>query len=150
VAATTTMGGMTDGSTAAAGACTVGDKTMATTTVNVILTEWVIQPSRMAVSSGSVHFAAKNTGKEKHELVVVNGVNLPKKADGSADESMFPNGTILGRVEVPPGKTCDLTVDMGPGQYVLMCNLVEQMGADMGNETHVHFAKGMHTTMTAA
>jgi hypothetical protein len=149
--ATTTTAGMGDhmGGDTAAACKPVGDMHMAKQTVNVTLSEWKVTPAKTTTSAGATHFAVKNEGTEKHEFAVVaypTG-SLGTNETGAVDESTLGNGLLLGRVEMAAGESCDLTVDLKPGFHTLMCNLSEDMG---GGEMHVHYAKGMHTQITAS
>jgi hypothetical protein len=45
---------------------------------------------------------------------------------------------------VASGDTEDLTLDLEPGSYLLLCNIVEEEDG----ESESHFAEGMHATFT--
>ena len=114
-------------------------------TVNVALSEFVIEADPASVPAGEVTFKAANQGKEKHEMVIVKTDlapdKLPTNADGSADEKGAGVKAIDEIAEFAAGGTKELTVTLQPGKYVLFCNVVE--GDD------VHYKKGMHTAFTA-
>jgi hypothetical protein len=124
----------------------VGDLASAATRVNVGLNEWTITPEVTSAPAGSVGFVAQNEGKEPHELVVVRGVApnaLPVKKDGSLDEEKLPSGALVGEIEAfPAGTSCNGVFDLTPGEYTLVCNVVE------AQEDHVHLKEGMVTTFT--
>lgn len=111
---------------------------------DVTLGEWVIKaPS--SLDAGEVTFEARNVGGEPHELVVVRGrvEDLVVKPDGSVDESAFDESDEVGEVEdIAAGETGSLKADLEAGEYVLLCNLVDE------NEGEAHYAEGMVTTFT--
>ncbi len=100
-------------------------------TVDVALQEWSINPSVLTIGAGAVTFNVNNSGPlYKHEFVVLKtdlaAAALPKKADGSVDEE--------GAGVESPGEIADLaiggqesaTIDVTPGKYLFICNLVDQ------------------------
>lgn len=112
------------------------------TSVDVGLQEWAVVPASTSVAAGTVTFNAKNTGPtEVHEMVVVKTDLAPGALPVNADGSINEDGagiTAIGEVEdVAVGSSAALTVDLEPGKYVLLCNIVD--GSD------VHFQKGMRT-----
>lgn len=114
-------------------------------TVNVLLSEFVVDPSPASVSAGQVTFVAKNEGKEKHELVIVKTDlapdKLPTKDDGSVDEE-GAGVTVIDEIEeFDPGGTEQLSVKLDSGKYVLLCNIVDEEG-------EAHYEKGMHTAFS--
>jgi hypothetical protein len=133
------------GTGAGADACQpVGDLATAATRVNVTLDEWTVTPDATSAPAGTVGFVAQNAGKEPHELVIVRGVApnaLPVKRDGSLDEDKLAAGALVGEIEAfPAGTSCNGVFDLTPGEYTLVCNLVE--------EGHVHLNEGMFTTFS--
>jgi hypothetical protein len=135
--------------TGVAGECVpVGDLATATTRVNVTLDEWVIEPETASAPAGAVGFVARNEGEEPHELVIVQGVapaDLPLKSNGSLDEEELPEGALIGEIEsFPAGTSCNGVFDLTPGEYTLVCNIVEE--EDGEHESHLE--EGMVTTFT--
>lgn len=133
-----------------------GDEAAAGEEVNVVLSEWIVEPEPDSVEAGEITFLADNQGGEPHELVVVEAASadeLPLAEDGSFDEAAFGEENVLGEVEdVAAGDTEELTLDLEPGSYVLLCNIVEEPGEmdemDEMEEPHRHFAQGMHASFT--
>lgn len=124
-----------------------GDMSTATSTVNVTFSEWAIALDTNTAPAGKVAFVAKNEGKEPHELVVLHGppTNLPTDEDGALDESKLAGGTLVGEIEpFPAGETCDGTFELTPGDYTLVCNVVE----DENGKHEAHLKEGMVTTFT--
>ena len=122
--------------------------------VNVVLSEWVVEPDPASVDAGEITFVADNQGGEIHELVVVEAASadeLPLGDEDSFDEEAFGEENVLGEVEdVAAGETKELTLVLEAGSYVLLCNIVEEMGEmEMEPGTSLsHFVNGMHATFT--
>jgi uncharacterized cupredoxin-like copper-binding protein len=112
--------------------------------VNVTLQEFAVLPDTLSVPAGSVTFNATNVGPmDPHELVVVRtdipAGELPTREDGSFDEDA-EGVEVLGEIEeFDVGLTQSLTLDLEPGKYALLCNLVEQEDG----ETESHYQLGM-------
>lgn len=115
--------------------------------VDVVLSEFIVDPADDSVEAGEVTFALDNQGGETHEFVVVEAASaddLPVDDDGAFDEEAFGEDNVLGEVEdIAAGDTAELTLDLEAGDYVLLCNIVED---EEGGEVESHFAEGMHTT----
>ena len=113
--------------------------------VNVTLTEWSVTAGPATAAAGKVGFAALNGGVEPHELVVVKGDVIPVDADGALDEAALPEGALIGEIEpFPSGLSCGIAFDLTPGDYTLLCNIVEvEDGA-----VEAHYKLGMATGFT--
>jgi hypothetical protein len=125
-----------------------GDKGTATSTVNVQLNEFAIVLDTNTAPAGKIAFVATDTGEEPHELVILHGgpTNLPTDKDGALDEKKLPGGTLVGEIEpFPVGETCDGTFDLSPGEYTLLCNVVE---TEKNGKHESHLKEGMVTTFT--
>ncbi len=116
------------------------------TEVAVTLQEFAVLPDVTSVPAGSVTFTATNVGPmDPHELVVVKtdlaAGDLPTREDGSYDEDA-DGAEVLGEIEeFPVGETMSLTLDLEPGHYVLLCNLVEEEDG----KVEAHYRLGMYT-----
>ncbi len=114
----------------------------APSTVDVKLQEWAVLPESPTVRTGSVTFNVANVGPDwNHELVVVRTDlaldDLPTTAGGSFDEA-GTGVTISGEAEnVAVGGSESVTLDLAPGKYVLLCNIVEDI--------RFHYRLGMRT-----
>jgi hypothetical protein len=112
--------------------------------VNVTLQEFAVLPDTLSVPAGSVTFTATNIGPmDPHELVVVRtdipAGELPTREDGSFDEDA-EGVEVVGEIEeFDVGLTESLTLDLEPGTYALLCNLVEVEDG----ETEAHYQLGM-------
>jgi uncharacterized cupredoxin-like copper-binding protein len=116
--------------------------------VNVVVSEFTVEPEQESVDAGEVTFVVENQGGETHEFLVVDADSaddLPVDADGAFDEAVFGEDKVLDEVEdIESGDTAELTLDLEPGDYVLLCNVVEEEDT----EVESHFAEGMHATFT--
>ena len=116
--------------------------------VDVVLSEFVVEPAEDSIEAGEVTFVIENQGGETHEFVVVEAASaddLPVDDDDAFDEDEFGEDNVLGEVEdIEAGDTAELTLDLEAGDYVLLCNIVEEEDG----EAESHFAEGMHATFT--
>lgn len=107
------------------------------TQVNVTIKSYDVTPDTLSVPAGKVSFHVTNADPSiTHEMLVVHA---------QGDSFGLPYDFAISRVienqidkpgEVPDiqaGTSGDVTLDLPPGRYVLMCNLV------------AHFQAGMHT-----
>jgi hypothetical protein len=118
--ATPDVGRSADGTEAGAGDA-------GTDPVDVELDEWVVE-APTEYPAGPVTFEVANGGTFTHELVVVRGdsyESLPLAANGSVIEEDLPEGALVGRTpRIATGDSETLTVDLEPGAYVFLCNIV--------------------------
>jgi uncharacterized cupredoxin-like copper-binding protein len=116
--------------------------------VNVVVSEFKVEPDPESVGAGEVTFVIDNQGGETHEFLVVDADSaddLPVDDDGAFDEAAFGADKVLDEVEdIASGDTAELTLDLDAGTYVLLCNVVE----DEDGEVDSHFANGMHAMFT--
>ena len=140
-----------------AGGCQTGDDTPAggeTTVVPTVLQEWAIVPDTDTVPAGTVTFEVTNTGEDVHELVIfrtdIDPGSLPTDDRGAVDEEGEGVELVDELEDVEPGASAELTVELSPGTYTLVCNIVHT-GEDEHGEGHepsgveVHYALGMRT-----
>jgi hypothetical protein len=118
------------------------------TTVDVVLSEWIVNPAVDEAPAGDVTFAAENAGAEDHELVIVRGDDpaaLPVDDTGKVDEDALAEGAFIGEIEeFESGSTEEASFDLEAGTYILFCNIVEE--EDDGS-FESHFQEGMVTTI---
>ena len=113
--------------------------------VNVDLLEYQVVPDLDAVAAGSVTFNASNIGGTEHELVIIRTDlapdALPTGENGAVDES-GAGITIVDKIEEFAAQSdASITVDLGAGSYVLVCNIVEDTGTS-------HYQEGMRKAFT--
>jgi len=112
--------------------------------VNVTLETYKITSSTNSVSSGKVTFHVTNAATDqKHEFVIFKTDlpidQLPLTPDGNVDEEGAGVTHIDEIGDMDPGVTQDLTVDLAPGNYVLICNLTTNA---------MHYMQGMRVAFT--
>jgi uncharacterized cupredoxin-like copper-binding protein len=117
------------------------------TTVDVTLKEWSIAADQPTVAAGDVYFLATNAGGEAHEMVVIK----TDLASGALPETdgMVPEGEVdlIGEIEpFSPGSKASTVLELEPGNYVLICNIVNEEGHE--HEQPSHYLQGMHTAFT--
>jgi len=103
-------------------------------TINATLTDSKIVLDQTNASSGKITFQVKNTGTMVHELVILK-TDLPAdkiQADPDEPGKMSEDGSQGESGDLNVGETKAFTLDLEPGNYVLMCN---QTG---------HYLLGMH------
>jgi uncharacterized cupredoxin-like copper-binding protein len=94
------------------------------TTVAVTLADYDITIDRGTAASGSVRFETTNDGAVPHELVII-------KTDLGVDElpvseARVPEDAVdlIGEIEeFDAGTSMNASFDLGPGKYVLICNI---------------------------
>jgi uncharacterized cupredoxin-like copper-binding protein len=117
-------------------------------TVEVELQEFAVVPSEATADAGEVTFELENTGEETHEFVAIRtdlgALDLPTAEDGSVDEEGSGIEVVDEVEEIPSGESRELSVDLDTGNYVLICNIVEEEDG----ETESHYQEGMRTEFT--
>jgi len=93
--------------------------------VNVTLKTFSITLSSSTVKAGDVTFHVANVGTDMAHEMVIFKTDLPidklPMSGSKVDEDKA--GKIDEADDVQPGKTKDLTVNLAPGRYVLICNI---------------------------
>lgn len=109
------------------------------TTVQVVEENYAILMSRSSVPAGQVQFDLKNEGPDQHEFVIFKTDlapdNLPVQ-NGQVNENASSLTKIEEQDQYPSGDTRTLTVNLDPGHYVIICNLVG------------HYQQGMYYELT--
>jgi uncharacterized cupredoxin-like copper-binding protein len=113
--------------------------------VTVSLKEWSVSPARAEVKAGKVRFVAVNDGTEPHELVIIR-TDLPIESLPVVDEKVDEDQVdIVDEIEpFAAGGRESKTVDLKPGRYALICNIVERLPG----MTHSHYLLGMRAAFT--
>ena len=117
------------------------------TTVDVTLQEFSVNPARSSAPAGTVTFHIRNQGpNDPHEFVVIRTDlapdALPTDERGVVDESAQGIEVVDEVEEIPVGGSATLSVDLDPGNYVLICNIYD------AEEQEAHYSQGMRTAFT--
>jgi uncharacterized cupredoxin-like copper-binding protein len=104
------------------------------TVVTVSLTSYTITADKVEVPAGKVTFKVTNDATDQvHEFVVVSSdakaLDLPRDAEGKADENAVAPVDEVEDIAI--GESKELTVDLKPGHYILLCNLPGHYGQGM-------------------
>ena len=113
---------------------------------NVTLTDYELQaPAR--VGAGRVTFVARNKGTFVHEIALVKSDlapgQLPRDDEGLFDERGGGVQFVDEVEDIDPDTSARLSVDLDPGQYVLLCNKPAEPG-----DPQSHFQHGMYSKLT--
>jgi len=106
--------------------------------VAVTLNDIAIKLDRSSAPAGSVTFSIKNGGSVIHQLVVIK-TDIPQNqipVDPAQPALVTEPGFIMQTPLINPGGTATLTMTLGGGKYVLMCN------------QPAHYLIGMHIGFT--
>jgi hypothetical protein len=116
------------------------------TTIPVTMKEWTVEPATKTAAPGEVTFEVSNKGEKTHELVLFKtdlaADKLPLDEDGAVDEAGQGVELINEVEDVGPAETKNFKADVTPGNYYLVCNLVD---ADTGEK---HFSHQMYVPFT--
>ena len=113
--------------------------------VAVTLREWAVEPAEPAVAAGGVYFLATNAGALAHELVVIKTDLAPDalpENDGRVPEDDID---MIGEISpFSPGSKASTVLELEPGDYALICNVVETVNGERVS----HYLNGMYTAFT--
>ncbi len=111
-----------------------------TQTVLVGLNEWKIDVPD-TIAHGIVTLSLTNTGKETHEFVVFRTdlavADLPLDSEGGVDEKGAGVKLVDEHENIKPGTGADLKVDLHPGKYVFVCNMLGHFKHGMAKQVIV-------------
>lgn len=106
--------------------------------VGIVERDFRIQATRTTVRAGRVELQISNRGPVDHELLAIreDGRALPIRASGlTIDEDRVEPRVATNVEPQPPGARTDVTLDLAPGRYVLVCNMAG------------HYLSGMHAEL---
>jgi uncharacterized cupredoxin-like copper-binding protein len=121
------------------------------TNVGVIEKNYDIYVDRDSVPAGMVTFNLRNEGVSTHEFVIfkteLTADNLPVK-DAQVQEDSPDLQKISEQQEFPPGESRQISVNLDPGHYVLICNLPDHYEQGMRIDFTVLPASGASSSST--
>jgi uncharacterized cupredoxin-like copper-binding protein len=107
------------------------------TTVNVSLREWSVEPSVSQLQAAKVEFVVQNAGTLPHQFIVLSSDaapgDLPLLA-GKVDEDKVIKVAEL--EPMAPGQSQTVSVKLPAGKYLLICNLTSPGVADQPAVSH--------------
>jgi uncharacterized cupredoxin-like copper-binding protein len=112
--------------------------------IDVGRTTYKITMSKTSAKSGDIIFHVHNDATDlTHEFVIFKtdlpADQLPLNSEGAVDEE-GAGVTHIDEVEVEPGQASDLTVNLVPGNYVMICNI--------NDNNEQHYMHGMYQAFT--
>lgn len=108
-------------------------------TIDVTLADDAVTLSETEASAGTLTFSATNDGTLTHEIEVFEGEKDPTTLPIEDHVANTEGWTLVDEIEdITPGSSADLTVDLDPGTYQVVCNLSG------------HFENGMYATLTVS
>ena len=129
------------GLAALASAATTVDVVLADPSADSALQRMTIIPSPDAVKAGTITFQVSNRSQKLvHEMIVVRqpAGGKPLPYNSRAQRVVENRIKSLGEVsELYPGKSGKLTVNLGPGEYLLFCNQAGHYQSGMSAHLHV-------------
>ncbi len=102
----------------------VGETPTAATTVAVALVEFAVNPAQDAADAGTLTFSVSNDGTISHDFWAIKTDLAPDALPTEASRVDEDQVDVVGRTgEFSAGETQEVTVDLEPGSYVLICNV---------------------------
>ncbi len=128
----------TAGPSASATATTPAPTAAPRSDVAVTLKDFGVAAAPASVPAGKVTFAVQNSGPSPHEFLIVKSDvtpgSLPQVNQKIVDEKQVQ---VVGKAEAfDGGSKRELTAELQPGRYVLLCNVPS------------HYVSGMYTAFT--
>ncbi|RJQ07726.1 MAG: hypothetical protein C4558_09160 [Dehalococcoidia bacterium] len=108
-------------------------------TVTITLKDFGVAASLASAPAGRVTFVVQNAGAIPHEFIVVKSDLAPDQLP-QVNQKVVDVSKVQVVAETEPfdsGKKQELTAELQPGRYVLLCNVES------------HYISGMHTAFTA-
>ncbi|MGH2540502.1 MAG: cupredoxin domain-containing protein [Actinomycetota bacterium] len=120
----------------ATAACSGSDAGGDDVSVGVSMKDWEIALDPTTAPAGAITFDVTNDGPTTHEFEIFSGDVDPATLPVESGVAVTDGLTLIDEVEdVTAGSTAELSVDLEPGSYALLCNLAD------------HYQEGMYTTL---
>ena len=106
--------------------------TPAATTVDVGLEEFAVNPAQDIADAGTLTFSVSNDGAIPHNFLVIRtdlASDALPTADAQVDEGQVDVAASI--PEYAAGDTEEVSVDLEPGSYVLICNVAGHYDSGM-------------------
>lgn len=120
--------------------------------LDIEIREWNLTLSEEKIPAGEIEVTVKNKGKEVHEIVFIklnttDAVSrLPVGKNGEIDEKSMTWGKLIDEVEgLESGKKEKITLNLKPGRYAVICNVVE---TEPDGSIEAHYSMGMSAQLT--
>jgi uncharacterized cupredoxin-like copper-binding protein len=91
-----------------------------------------------SVTAGKATITFKNVGTKVHEVVVLKTDTPAGKLKVGANHEVSEDASVGEDSETDPGKTKTTTINLPPGNYVMVCNIAR------------HYEKGMYAAFTVS
>jgi uncharacterized cupredoxin-like copper-binding protein len=91
-----------------------------------------------SVTAGKATITFKNVGTKVHEVVVLKTDTPAGKLKVGANHEVSEDASVGEDSETDPGKTKSTTINLPPGNYVMVCNIAR------------HYEKGMYAAFTVS
>jgi uncharacterized cupredoxin-like copper-binding protein len=100
--------------------------------------EYFLKADPGSVPAGPITFTVKNSGTTKHEMVVMKTDTAPEALSMRAEDpdKVEEEGMIDELESFDQGLTENISLDLEPGKYVLVCNIAK------------HYDRGMFSSFT--
>lgn len=117
------------------GACGGGGEQTGQADVIVDMREYSVKSSKVTIAAGTVTILVRNVGSAAHDFMIIKS-DLPSDKLPQEGGKAKEDGKVYGIGELNPGGRKTEGVELKPGKYILICNVVG------------HYGLGMHTSVT--
>lgn len=101
--------------------------------INIDLREMAISEDSPMVARGEQTLVIHNSGKLKHELIVLKTDKAPQELAKPGSKRALETGKVAEVPSIKPGQTVKLKINFESGRYVLICNIPGHYAAGMRN-----------------
>ena len=103
-------------------------------TINVSMSEFALNISPTTVSAGEVVFKVSNSGMLGHDFLIVSTTEGPESLPYNEESAqvMEEQINIVSSIrELQKGETMEITTNLAPGKYMLICNVAGHFSSGM-------------------